>query len=86
MRQFGKKGKGEGELNEPVSIAIDSYNVVYVGEWKNNGISIFSTDGEFIKSFGRGGKGPVEFDGLAVDKKGTLYVSDNGNNRIQIFK
>ena len=28
LRQFGKKGKGEGELNEPVSIAIDSYNAV----------------------------------------------------------
>ena len=54
LRQFGKKGKGEGELNEPVSIAIDSYNVVYVGEWKNNRISVFYY-GEFIKSFGRGG-------------------------------
>ena len=33
-------------------------------------------------------KGPVEFDvpfGLAADKKGTLYVSDRGNDRIQIF-
>ncbi|CAI8055041.1 E3 ubiquitin-protein ligase TRIM71 [Geodia barretti] len=53
LRQFGKKGEGEGELNEPVSIAIDSGNVVYVGELGNNRISIFSTDGEFIKSFGR---------------------------------
>ena len=89
LRQFGKKGEGEGELKEPVSIAIDSgHNVVYIGELGNNRISIFSTDGEFIKSFGRRGKGPVEFScpcALAVDKKGALYVSDRGNNRIQIF-
>ena len=100
LRQFGKEGeeeseeegeeegKGEGELNKPVSIAIDSGNVVYVGERGNDRISIFSTDGEFIKSFGRKGKGPVEFDrpfGLTVDKNGTLYVSEYGNHRIQIF-
>ena len=101
LRQFGKKGEGEGELKEPFSIAIDSGNVVYVGEWGNNSevvidlgsfayvrvvtnkcVSIFSTDGEF---FGRKGKNLVEFDDLAVDKKGTLYVSDQRNNRIQIF-
>ena len=87
LRQFGKNGEGEGELKEPGSIAIDSGNVVYVGEVGNDRISIFSTDGEFIKSFGRKGSGPVEFHcpfGLAV-KKGTLYVNDYKNDRIQIF-
>ncbi|CAI8019174.1 E3 ubiquitin-protein ligase TRIM71 [Geodia barretti] len=86
LRQFGKEREGEGELNEPVSIAIDSGNIVYVGELRNNHISIFSTDGECIKSFGR--EGPAEFDGpygLAVDKKGTLYVSDFGNSDLHLI-
>ena len=92
LRQFGKgeeeEGEKEGELNQPASIAIDSSNLVYVGECGNNRVSIFTAVGEFIKSFGRGGTGPVEFSspyGLAVDKKGTLYVSDWWNNRVQIF-
>ena len=54
----------------------------------NHCVSIFSTDGEFIKSFGGQGKDPAQFNdpyGLAVDKKGALYVSDTSNSRIQIF-
>ena len=46
------------------------------------------TNGELIKSFGRLGKGPGHFNsslGLAVDKKGTVYISDRGNNHMQIF-
>ena len=87
LRQFGKKG-GEEELNYPAGVAVDSSNIVFVGELGNNRVFIFSTDGDFIKSFGRKGKGPVEFGGpygLAVDKKGTLYVSDHQNHLIQIF-
>ena len=83
------KGEGEGELKQPVGVAIDSGNVVYVSEWGNNRVSMFSSDGKFIKSFGRIGNSPVEFScpqRLAIDKKGTLYVCDRGKNRIQIFK
>ena len=47
-----------------------------------------SMSGEYLTSFGRKGKAPVEFNnlcGLAVDKKGALHVCDRENNRIQIF-
>ena len=89
LRHFGGRGEGEGELNRPNTIAVDeNRNLVYVGEWGNGRISIFSTDGEFIKSFGERGNGDVQFGGLfllAVDGKGTVYVSDANNGRIQIF-
>lgn len=89
LKQFGKEGRGEGELNQPGIIAIDSSNaMLYVGERGNDRVSIFSTDGEFIKSFGRRGECHAEFNqirGLAVDGRGALYVSDRENKRIQIF-
>ena len=78
----------EEELVLPLSIAIDSHNVVYVSEWGNSRVSIFTTDGEFIKSFGSKRNGPVQFDrpyGIGLDKNGTLYVCDTDNNCIQIF-
>ena len=84
MKEFGK----HSGLEEPVSITIDSHDVVYVGDGSNNRLSIFHTDGEFIKSIGKEGNGPLQFDGphgLAVDKEGTLYVCDTFNYRIQIF-
>jgi len=48
----------------------------------------FSKDGKLIKSFGKLGSGPGDFDqphALAMDSKGRLFVGDRNNNRIQIF-
>lgn len=48
----------------------------------------FSKDGTLIKSFGKLGKGPDEFDqphALAMDSRGRLFVGDRNNNRIQIY-
>ena len=48
----------------------------------------FSKDGKFIKSWGKLGKEPGDFDqphALAMDSKGRLFVGDRNNNRIEIF-
>ncbi|HLH29762.1 MAG TPA: peptidyl-alpha-hydroxyglycine alpha-amidating lyase family protein, partial [Terriglobia bacterium] len=48
----------------------------------------FSKDGKLIKTWGKLGTGPGEFDqphALAMDSKGRLFVGDRNNNRIQIF-
>ena len=51
-------------------------------------ISKFTSDGKFIKSWGKMGTVPGEFrtpHALAFDSKGRLFVADRGNVRIQIF-
>src|SRR5436309_1461066 len=48
----------------------------------------FSKDGKLIKSWGKLGTAPGEFDqphALAMDSKGRLFVGDRNNNRIEIF-
>jgi sugar lactone lactonase YvrE len=48
----------------------------------------FSKDGKFIKTWGKKGTAPGDFDtphALAFDSKGRLFVGDRANNRIQIF-
>jgi streptogramin lyase len=48
----------------------------------------FSPDGRLIKTWGRLGTAPGEFDqphALALDSRGRLFVGDRNNNRIQIF-
>ncbi len=48
----------------------------------------FSKDGTLIKSFGKLGTGPDDFDqphALAMDSRGRLFVGDRNNNRVQIY-
>jgi hypothetical protein len=51
-------------------------------------IAKFSKDGTFIKSWGRLGTAPGEFNvphGVSVDSTGRVFVADRGNNRMQVF-
>ncbi len=48
----------------------------------------FDKDGKFLKTWGKKGMGPGEFDVIhtvALDSRGRLFVGDRQNNRIQIF-
>jgi DNA-binding beta-propeller fold protein YncE len=96
LMQFGSHGSGDGKLNGPNGICIDGENVVYVTEWHNNRISLFSCqhvgDGivpQFLKSFGTLGNKQGQFKspcGIALNLPKThTYVADLANNRIQIF-
>jgi sugar lactone lactonase YvrE len=58
------------------------------GGESNARIVKFSKDGKFIKTWGKKGSAPGEFDvphGLAFDSQGRLFVADRSNGRIQIF-
>ena len=87
QRKFGTKGGRNGELNWPASVAIDD-DVVYVVEQSNHRISLFTSEGHFLRSFGSQGKRLGQFNnpyGMAVDKNGLVYISDSGNQRLQIW-
>jgi hypothetical protein len=64
------------------------YGNTNVGERSRMRVLKFSKDGTFIKSWGKEGLGPGEFNvphGIAMDSTGRVFVADRGNNRIQIF-
>ena len=89
MRAFGKCGHGRGELTRPLGITIDTNDVVYVSEGRSNHrVSVFTSEGLFLTSFGGEGTEPGKFlfpSGLAVDSSGFVYVCNNWNNRVQVF-
>jgi len=75
---------------QPNDVVVAPNGDIFVSEGHggaNDRILKFSKDGKFIKSMGKKGSGPGEFNGphaLAFDSKGRLVVGDRGNNRIQI--
>jgi DNA-binding beta-propeller fold protein YncE len=95
LGKAGVAGNGPDEFNGPSAVLVapngdifvaDGH--VFVGGNPNARIVKFDKTGKFIKTWGKKGSGPGEFDGphaLAMDSRGRLFVGDRGNNRIQIF-
>jgi sugar lactone lactonase YvrE len=79
-------------LNEPNDIAFGPSGEFFVvqGHRRSEDPRVLKFDkaGTFIKSWGGKGAGPGQFDiahSILVDAKGSLYVADRQNKRIQIF-
>ena len=88
----GIAGTGPDTFNGPCGVAIAPNGDIFVADGHggdtNARIVKFSKDGTFIKTWGKKGPGPGEFDtphSIAMDSKGRLFVADRGNSRIQIF-
>jgi uncharacterized protein YjiK len=70
-------------------IAVDEDNYVYVS--KDGGVfRKYTADGELVTTFGGGGgteSGQFKHSSFfCVNKNDKIYVSDSGNNRVQVFK
>jgi hypothetical protein len=88
----GVAGSGTDEFNAPSAALVAPNGDVFVADGHggntNARIVKFDKTGKFIKTWGKKGSEPGEFDGphtLAMDSRGRLFVGDRGNNRIQIF-
>lgn len=88
----GVAGDGPDTFNRPSDVLVAPNGSIFVADGHggdtNARIVKFDRDGKFIKSWGRKGSGPGEFDtphGLVLDPQGRLLVADRGNSRIQVF-
>jgi sugar lactone lactonase YvrE len=93
LMTLGTKGGAAepGYFFAPNDVIVASNGDIFVSEGHgqgNNRVLKFDKTGKFIKTWGKLGTGPGEFDQphcLAFDSKGRLYVGDRNNNRIQVF-
>lgn len=84
------KPGAEGEpFNLPTDFALGPDGEMYISDGYGNArIHKYSPDGELIKSWGKPGRGPGEFDlphCVRVDPRNRVMVADRENNRIQFF-
>ena len=92
LRSFGTRGQaGEGrrQFNRPADVAFGANGDIYIADgYVNSRVVCYGADGRVKKMWGRKGSGQGEFDlvhGIAIDKKGRVYVADRNNRRVQIF-
>lgn len=92
LGKAGVAGTDSETFNQPSAIAIAANGDIFVADGhggdSNARIVKFSKDGKFIKTWGKKGTGPSEFDtphAIAIDSTGRLFVGDRANSRIQIF-
>jgi sugar lactone lactonase YvrE len=74
--KFGSEGIGPGMMTDARSIAVDGQGNIYVGEYSGGRIQVFDANGKFITQWTADSKMPLR--GLAVDRKGTVYVVQRG--------
>ena len=89
IRSFGSAGSGAGQFNGPEQVAVVG-NEIYVADYSNNRVQRFNkTTGAYVSQYGAPGTGPGQFDspsGLVYNPiNGLLYVSEVGNDRVQVF-
>src|SRR4051794_27375051 len=52
--QAGIRGSGDGQLWTPQGVAVGSSGNVYVADWSNNRVQVFSSSGAFLRTWGWG--------------------------------
>ena len=86
---FGQRGSAAGMLSHPWGVAVNERNEIVVTDIDNHRIQVFSSDGTFLRSFGRKGDKQDEFKGprgIAFDiKNENILVVDCSNHRVQLF-
>jgi sugar lactone lactonase YvrE len=76
-------------FNRPTNVALSPAGEMYVSDGYGNArVHKFTPDGRLMFSWGAPGTGPGEFNivhSVRTDSKGTVYVADRENSRIQVF-
>jgi streptogramin lyase len=92
LGKAGVAGEGPDTFNGPADVVVAPNGDIFVADghaaMANGRIVKFSKDGKVLKTWGKTGSGPGEFNvphSIAMDSRGRIFVADRGNNRLQIF-
>ena len=93
IKQWGSNGTAPGQFTLPLEhLKVDKNDRIFITDGADNPrVQVFDNNGKYLTQFGKFGTGPGEFDlpeHVAFDEKddkGTVYVVDRGNHRIQTF-
>lgn len=81
LATWGGKGKGDGQFDDPTSVAVDpGSNKVYVADPRNQRIQVFDAIGKFLASWAVSEWGkPYGFEDLVIDPNGKRLYASSAN-------
>ena len=86
----GVAGDGPDTFNRPTDVVVAENGDFFVTDgYGNSRVVKFDKDGKFIKTWGRKGTDPGQFNlphTLVMDSRGRLLVGDRENHRIQVLR
>jgi streptogramin lyase len=92
LGEAGVAGDGPGQFSGPTGVVVAPNGDIFVADGheadSNHRIVKFARDGRFLKTWGKRGSRPGEFNvphAIAMDAQGRVFVADRDNSRIQIF-
>ncbi len=88
--KFGSQGSGEGRFEGPFDAAVDEHGDIWVTDYSNDRLEEYSATGGFLRACGSAGSGIGQFKGptgIAINPgNGELFVSDSGNDRVEVVE
>jgi DNA-binding beta-propeller fold protein YncE len=88
LRTWGGKGNGDGQFDDPTSVAVETTNnKVYVADPINRRIQVFDSEGKFLTKWSVPQWGRTHgFEDLAIDsKRNRLYASSANMDAVLMF-
>ena len=71
----------------PRDVAFDSAGNVYVADFDNHRIQVFTAEGQYLRQFGGEGSGDGELNptGICIDREDVVYVTTWDKNQVSLF-
>jgi sugar lactone lactonase YvrE len=79
IKEWGKRGTGPGEFDNPHALAWDSKGRLFVADRGNNRIQIFDQEGKLLEY---GWEQYSRISGLVIDPKDMLYAADSESGSV----
>ncbi|HEY3990027.1 MAG TPA: 6-bladed beta-propeller [Acidobacteriaceae bacterium] len=87
--KVGEQPENGGPFNGTTDIAFGPNGRLFITDGYGNArVLEYTADGKRVKQWGKPGAGPGEFrlpHAIQIDEKGTIYVADRENGRIEMF-
>jgi DNA-binding beta-propeller fold protein YncE len=80
---------GSGLSGTPEGLAVDAQGQVYITDYLNGAVQVFSNEGEFLWAWGSGGHEDGQLaqpTSIALDEAGRIYIVNQADNSVTVFQ